>query len=76
MTPIHIAKLPHTLDLKTVRGLAVLLQELIDKGHGETSIMRADIEAGPCAIHSIDLYDTTEELTRGETSAPLTFIIS
>ncbi len=72
---IHIPEQRKEVPLQTVRGLMVVLEELVRQGHGETSIFRADVEAGPCGISSLELYDTEKEKQRGELPSRLTFLI-
>lgn len=60
--------------LQTIRGLWVVLSELMEKGHGDTAICRADSEIGPCSISSIELYDTTREVEQGVLPERLTFL--
>lgn len=72
---IHIPEQRKEVPLQTVRGLMVVLEELVRQGHGETSIFRADVEAGPCEIKAIELYDTEKERSRGELPDSLTFLI-
>lgn len=64
------------MDLQTVRGLWVVLGEMVKNGHGETSLFRADIEAGPCPVNVLELYDTTKEVETGSLPEKLTFVIS
>jgi hypothetical protein len=64
------------VSLQTVRGLHAILTELLEMGHGETPIVRADSEIGPMGVNEIDLYDSTKEMEKGVLDAPFVFLIS
>jgi len=59
----------------TVYDLWTALLGLITIGHGNTPIARADIEAGPCFLKTLELHDTSAELERGETLSDRTFFL-
>lgn len=63
------------IKVQSVRGLMEALSQLIEQGYGEHSIYRADVEAGPCEIKAIELYNTEAERLRGELPYDYTFII-
>jgi hypothetical protein len=64
------------VDLQTIRGLWVILDELVKSGHGETPLKLADFDFGPCKMESLDLYDTSVEQEEGRMDSKLTFILS
>ncbi len=63
------------VQVQTVAGLAAALQVLIDTGYGDTSIFRADIEAGWSRIGYLELYNTEAEKEGGELPESLTFLL-
>ncbi len=72
---INLTNQGQKIQVQTVRGLMEALSQLVEKGYGEHSIYRADVEAGPCGISAIELYDTSNERQRGELPYDYTFLI-
>ena len=73
MTMLPLARSP--VKKQTISGLIQALQELEKAGYGEFAIVRADSEAGPMSIGTIDLYDWKDAQERGEVDFRYGFLI-
>ena len=71
----HIPTQDREIPLQTIRGLWVVLSELIEAGHGNTAVALFNDETGINGIGRLELCDTTEEVEQGLLPAPLTFFI-
>lgn len=68
---------PFTMQVNgnTVNDLHATLTALIAMGYGGTAICRADTEAGPMDVTGLELYDTSNEVERGELPEKMTFLL-
>lgn len=62
------------VEAQTVRELYAVLTKLMER-HADTRISTADMQSGLCSIQVLNLWDTSEDVVRGEWDAELTIVL-
>ena len=81
LTPISVYDAPDgrpfTIEIggPTIQDMHMALSHLIQMGYGGTEILRADYEGGPCYLHALELYDSSELQKRGDTNEDTLFLL-